>query len=180
MDDKNIIALYFERDERALTETKDRYGRLLISVANNILSSPEDSEECETDTYVRAWNSIPPTVPEILSSYLCKITRNLAFNKLRERKRRLDVSLIIDELAEVLPDTEGDITEDIELRDTMNGFLASIDKTRRIIFLRRYFYMQSVKEIARQIGATEGAIKVSLSRTRKMLKEYLTERGIVI
>ena len=180
MDDKKIIALYFARDERAIEETKASYGRLLFSIAENILHSTPDSEECESDTYLAAWNSIPPTLPNILSAYLAKITRNLALNRLRDRGRRIETQLLFEEIAEAIPDTSGDITEDMELRDALNEFIGGLDKTKRKIFVGRYFYMRSVKEIAREVAMTEGSVKVTLTRVRKMLKEYLTERGIVI
>ena len=180
MDDKKIIALYFARDERAIEETKANYGRLLFSIAENILHSTPDSEECESDTYMSAWEAIPPTMPEILSAYLAKITRNLALNRLRDRGRRLETQLVFEEMAEAIPDMSGDLTEDIELRDALNDFIGRLDRTKRKIFLSRYFYMRSVREIAREIGATEGSVKVTLTRVRKMLREYLTKRGIVI
>ena len=180
LDDKRIIELYLARDDQAIVETQTSYGRLIYSVARNILWDEGECEECESDTYLRAWNSIPPTIPEILSAFLAKITRNLALNRLRDRKRRLDVELIYDELAEAIPDTSGELCDDIALRDAFNDFISSLDKTKRRIFVKRYFYMCSVREIARDIGATEGSIKVSLSRTRQMLRQYLTERGIVI
>ena len=180
MDDKRIIALYFARDEKAIEETKLSYGRLLFSIAENILHSTPDSEECESDTYLAAWNSIPPTLPNILSAYLAKITRNLALNRLRDRGRRIETQLLFEEIAEAIPDTSGDITEDMELRDALNEFIGGLDKTKRKIFVGRYFYMRSVKEIAREVAMTEGSVKVTLTRVRKMLREYLTERGIVI
>lgn len=182
MDDNKIIELYFARDERAIEETKVSYGRLLLSIARNILGDPLDSEECESDTYLRAWNTIPPTVPSIFSAYLSKITRNLALNRLRDKNRRatLQSELAFEELAEALPDTDGDVTEDMELRDALNSFIESLDKTKRQIFLKRYFFMRSVKEISRETGASQGAVKVTLTRTRKMLREYLESRGIVI
>ena len=100
VDDKNIIDLYFARDEQAIAETQTKYGRLLLSVAMNILHSSPDSEECESDTYLRAWNAIPPTIPQILSAYLAKITRNLALNRLRDGRRRLEAELVYEEIAE--------------------------------------------------------------------------------
>ena len=117
---------------------------------------------------------------EILSAYLARITRNLALNRLRDRGRRLETQLVFEEIAEAIPDTSGDLTEDIELRDALNDFIGRLDRTKRKIFLSRYFYMRSVREIAREIGATEGSVKVTLTRVRKMLREYLTKRGIVI
>lgn len=182
MDDKKIIELYFARDERAIEETKASYGRLLISVAMSILGSKPDSEECENDTYLRAWESIPPTKPNFFSAYLSKITRNLAINRLRDNrfKTTLGTELIFEEMAEVIPDTEGDPAEDIELRDLLNEFLASLGKTKRQIFVKRYFYMKDIKQIARELFVTESSVKVTLCRTRKELRDYLESRGIVI
>ena len=180
MDDNKIIELYFARDEQAIIETKESYGRLIYSVAYGILFSDLDSEECENDTYLHTWNSIPPTRPTYFSAYLTKISRNLAINKLRQGKRRLNAELIFDEISESIPDTQGDITEDMLLRDTINEFLGSLDKTKRQIFLKRYFYMRQVKEIAREMGITVSGVKVTLSRLRKRLREYLEQRGIVI
>ena len=182
MDDNKIIELYFARDECAIEETRVSYGRLLLSIAWNILGDPADSEECESETYLRAWNSIPPTVPNILSAYLSKITRNLALNRLRDKKRRasLQSEFVFDELIESLPSTAGDITDDMELKDALNSFIESLDTTKRKIFLKRYFFMRSVREIAAETGISQGAVKVNLSRTRKMLREYLESRGIVI
>ncbi len=182
MEDKRIIELYFARDERAIEETKASYGRLILSVAMNILHSGPDSEECENDTYLRAWNSIPPTRPTFFSAYLSKITRNLAINRLREGGRRMPVSqeLIVEELAEGIPAGDGDTAEMLEIRDVLNDFLESLGKTKRQIFLKRYFYMKEIKVIAREMLITESSVKVSLYRTRKELRDHLESRGIVI
>ncbi|MBO7195828.1 MAG: sigma-70 family RNA polymerase sigma factor [Clostridia bacterium] len=182
MDDNKIIELYFARDERAIEETRASYGRLIYSVAYNILTSAPDSEECENDTYLRTWESIPPTRPNIFSAYLSRISRNLALNRLRDEKRRrpLGTELIIDELAEALPDTAGDPIEEMELREALNGFLESLGKTARMIFVKRYFYMRQVKEIARELGISAGSVKITLWRVRKSLRDYLESRGIVI
>lgn len=182
VDDTKIIELYFARDERAIEETKVRYGRLLYSIANRILSDPGESEECENDTYLRTWNSIPPTRPRRLAAYLSKITRNLAINRLRSnlRKNPPEATLILDELAEMIPSTQGDISEQIDLRDAINEFLTELDSAKRKIFVQRYFYMCSIKEIAWETGMREGSVKSSLSRTRNSLRDFLTERGIVI
>ncbi len=182
MDDKRIIELYFARDERAIEETKASYGRLIYSIALAILNSHPDSEECENDTYLRAWESIPPTRPSFFSAYLGRIARNLALNRLRDDKRRkpLGMVLIFEEMADAIPDTEGDITEEVALRDALNEFLASLDKTKRQIFMKRYFYMREVKQIAREMGITAGSVKVCLYRVRKELRDYLESRGIVI
>lgn len=181
MDDKGIISLYFKRDQQAIAETKDKYGRLLFSVAYNILYSEGDSEECVDDTYMKAWQVIPPTVPAILSAFLSKITRNIALNRYRDGKRRgrnLTAELILDEIAEAVPDTGGDIAGDLALRDSLNRFLDSLERRQRVVFLKRYFYMCPTKDIARDMGMTQSAVKTSLSRTRAKLREHLEREGI--
>ena len=180
MEDSRIIELYFARDERAIEETKLKYSRLLLSVADSILSDRSLAEECESDTYLRAWNSIPPTRPTYFSAYLTRIARNFALNRLRGNRRNStpEMNLILDEIAEIIPDKTGDIAESIDIKDAMNDFIRSLDATRRRIFIQRYFYMLSVKEIAIEQGIPVGTVKSILSRTRKMLYKHLTERGI--
>ncbi len=181
MEDRQIITLYFQRSEDAIAMTENKYGRLLFSVAYNILYSEGDSEECVSDTYMRAWQTIPPTVPNRLSAFLAKITRNIALNRYRDGKRKgrnLTAELIFDEIAECVPDSAGDIAKDMELRDALNGFMAALDRNHRLIFLKRYFYMCPVKDIAREMGMTVSAVKVSLSRTRVRLREHLEREGI--
>lgn len=182
MEDSRIIELYFARDERAIEETKLKYSRLLLSVAENILGERPLAEECESDTYLSAWNSIPPTRPTYFSAYLTKITRNFALNRLRGNRRNSppEMNLILDEIAEIIPDEAGDIAEGIDLKDAMTDFVRSLDVTRRRIFIQRYFYMLSVKEIAIEQGLPLGTVKSILSRTRKMLYKHLTERGIYL
>ena len=182
MEDSKIIELYFERDESAITETRASYGRLLFSIAMGILDDRLDSEDCENDTYIRTWESIPPTRPTFFSAYLSSITRNLAFDKLRSRKRGrpLGTEIIFTEVAEAIPDSYGDVTEEIELRDALNSFLDSIGKTKRIIFMKRYFFMRSVGEIAKEMKMSESSVKVTLFRVRKELRDFLESRGIVV
>lgn len=182
MDDSRIIELYFARDERAIEETKASYGRLIYSVALAILDSRSDSEECENDTYIRTWESIPPTRPTYFSAFLSKVARNLALNRLRRESSRapLGTELIYEEMAEVLSDSVGDITEDIELRDAINDFLSSLNKTKRQIFMKRYFYMRDIRTIAREMGVTVSGVKVTLHRVRNELRDFLESRGIVI
>lgn len=180
MEDNKIIELYFARDEQAIYETKISYGRLLLYVAGNILSDEADCEECENDTYMRAWNSIPPTRPTHFSAFLTKITRNLAIDKLRKEKNELKARLVIEELCDAIPSDEGGPAEDIAIRDAINGFLGSLNKTKRMIFVKRYFYMRDVKAIASEMGVTVSRVKTVLFRLRKELRVYLEERGIVI
>lgn len=182
MNDDKIIELYFARNESAIEETRLSYGKLLISVAMRILDDPASSEECEDDTYMRAWESMPPTRPRHLSAFLAAITRNLALDRLRSEKRHgsLALTLATEELSDAIPDTQGDITEDIELRDALNDFLKSLSPTKRQIFMKRYFYMLSIKEIARDLGITQSGVKVALMRLRSELRRHLEIRGIVI
>lgn len=182
MDDNKIIELYFARDESAIEQTRVSYGRLLISIAMGILHNRTAADDCESDTYVRAWESIPPTRPQHLSAFLSKITRNLALNYLRDEKRRrpLGPELIFEELAEAIPATSGDLTDDITLRDAINDFLSSLDSTKRGVFVRRYFYMREVKQIASEMGISTGSVKVTLWRVREELRHHLESRGVVI
>ena len=182
MEDSNIIALYFSRDERAIEETKEAYGRLIYSVSYNILKSEPDSEECENDTYLHAWEAIPPTIPKYFSAFLSKISRNLAINRLRDNSRRrpLGFEVVLDEIEDIIPDTAGDITEDIVLRDALNDFLGGLAPTKRKIFMKRYFYMREIREIARDMGIGVSSVKVTLMRLRTELREFLFEKGIVI
>ena len=180
MEDKRIIELYFDRDEAAIKETKSKYGKLLFSIAYRILGDRYDSEECENDTYLRAWNSIPPTRPNSFSAYLSRIIRNIAINRYHHNKRAIEMNLILDELSEVIPDTSGDLAEDISLREALVSFVDGLDISKRMIFVKRYFYMMSVREISSDMEISAGTVKSSLSRMRIALKNHLTERGIVI
>ena len=183
MDDKRIIDLYFARDELAIDETRVKYGKLLEHIALNILNSHEDSEECVNDTYMKAWQSMPPTRPNILSAFLCKITRNLSINRYiqnRARRKGLSADAVFEEIAECIPDTSGPISDTIALRDAINGFLARLPETARKIFVKRYFYMMSVKEIALEFKITANYVKVSLLRTREKFKEHLEKAGITL
>ena len=138
MDDNRIIDLYFTRDERAIEQTRVKYGKLLYHVAYKILHSDPDSEECVDDTYMKAWGSMPPEKPSILSAFLCKITRNLSINRYLQNKSRskiMTTEKVFEEIAECVPDTAGPISDDIALRDAINGFLESLGEVSRSIFI---------------------------------------------
>jgi len=179
-----IVELFFDRSELAISETSKKYGRYCHYIAYNILRNNEDAEECVNDTYLRAWNSIPPKRPNKLQTYLGKITRNLALNmleKLTAQKRgKGQVPLVLDELAECIPDERSstDIVEDMYIKELLDRFLDALPAETRKIFVRRYWYMSAVKEIAREYNLTESKVTVTLFRTRKKLKEYLEEKGI--
>ena len=183
MDDKRIIELYFDRDELAIDETRVKYGKLLNHVAFSILNSCEDSEECVDDTYLKAWQSMPPTRPSILSAFLCRITRNLSINRYmqnRAYRKHFNADAVLEEIGECVPDTAAPISDTLTLRDAINGFLSTLGEVPRKIFVKRYFYMLSIKEISRDIKTSTSYIKVSLMRTREKFKAYLEKAGISI
>ena len=185
MDDQLIIDMYFERNEQAITCTADKYGRLLRSVAFGILKSHEDSEECENDTYMKTWSIIPPTRPNIFSAFLVKITRNLSldrYDQMHAAKRGAgEVPMVLDELAECIPDESASSTDDgsndEELKRILDKFLATLPSDARKIFMRRYFFSDSVNEIADKFGFGKSKVKMSLSRSRDSLKSLLESEG---
>lgn len=185
MQDSDIVKLFFERNENAISESEKKYGRYLLYIANNILGSHEDSEECVNDTYARAWGCIPPKKPSRLGAFLGKIVRNLSldrYNKNRAQKRGGNsVDVAYEELEGVLTDKEEPrLVDEIFLKSIINSFLEGLDKEKRIIFLQRYWYFSSVKEIAKNRGLSEGNVKVILSRLREKLKKHLEREGINI
>ena len=186
MNDKDIIQLYFNRDQSALSATAKKYGKYCTSIAKNILGSKEDAEECVNDTYLSAWNSIPPTRPTILSAFLGKITRNLAFNKYKHnhvmKRGSGEIAVVLDELAECVSGLE-DVEQEIDRRELIaeiNSFLDTLSPKKRIIFICRYWYSDSIPSIAKRYEMTESNVSVTLNRLRSKLKEYLSERGYVL
>ena len=186
MDDKRIIELFFARDEKALTECESAFGRYCKSIAKNILASDEDAEEVFNDTLLRAWNSIPPENPKSLKVYLGALARNLSLDRYRkltaEKRGGCEVSLCIEEAEEFLTDTVS-IEEEYEKREFakfLNEFLHSLPARECDIFVRRYFYCDSTRNIARKFDVTEENVLVILSRTRKKLKEALKKGGYTL
>lgn len=184
MDDLQIVDLFFKRDETAIKETEKKYSRFCNFIAASILSSREDCEECVNDTYLKAWNSIPPQKPDNLKAYLGKITRNLALDKHdrnNAKKRRSETNLVYDEVCEFIPDVNSsDLSDELALKDALNKFLGSLKQKHRIIFLQRYWYLSSVKEIAEGNGLTENNVKTTLLRLRAKFKKFLEKEGISI
>jgi RNA polymerase sigma-70 factor (ECF subfamily) len=182
MDDQTIVALFFARDEAALTHTQNKYAKYCQSIAMRILGCREDAEECVNDAYRRAWESIPPTKPQQLSSYMGLLTRRLAFNRARERQADKrgggELPLLLDELAECIPDTTGETSDDFVVRDALNAFLAALPQRTRTVFLCRYWYAQSVAEIATACHMSISSVNTLLCRTRKQLAEHLKEQHI--
>lgn len=184
MEDLQIIDLFFARNEQAIKETDAKYGRLCFSVANKILESNEDSEECVNDTWLRAWNEIPPTHPNHLSAFLCKITRILSLKKLEfssAMKRTSSIVVSFEELEGVLPDERiAPATEAAELGSLISDFLRREKADARNVFLRKYLFFDTVEEIAERFGMNDSTVKSMLFRTRNRLREYLRKEGIEV
>lgn len=186
MEDRQIIELYNKRSEAAISETADKYGKYCHYVAYNILFNEQDSEECVNDTWLRAWNTIPPQQPDRLSTFLGKLTRNLALDKYkyynREKRGGGQTALVLDELNECLPamDSTEQAVNDRLLVEVLNGFLRSLPADKRQMFVRRYWYLSSVSEIAKDYDISESNVKVILLRIRSKLKKALEKEGIVL
>ena len=186
MEDSKIVELYLQRDENAIKETKIKYEKYCSYIANNILNSEPDAEECVNDTYLATWNSIPPSEPKSLRAYVGKIVRNIALNRYnakRAQKRNDGVEVVLDELSEAIPDVTTDgrgLTDELTLKYALNTFIGSLKQETREIFVRRYWYLSSIKEIAKDYEISESKVKVTLLRTRELLRDYLKKEGIVI
>ncbi len=184
MEDQEIIALLFERSERGLTELIGKYGKLLRKIGENILSSPEDAEECANDTYLSIWNSIPPEVPRSLAAFCCALARNHALTRYQHntaQKRNSHYDLALDELADTIPallTVESEL-ESREMSRCINRFLASQSKIDRYLFVRRYYYADAVAEIADSLGRTPHSVSVRLFRLRKNLLQFLVKEGML-
>ena len=184
MDDASIIELYWQRAERAIAETDAVYGRFCYRIAHNILFDPQDSEESVNDTWLAAWDSIPPTLPQNLPAYLGTLTRRISIDRLRARraeKRGGDGALLaIDELAECIPSSWSveKAVEDRELIRAFNRFLAGLPETERNLFVARYWYGLPVAEIARKFSFRQNTVLTKLRRTRLRLSAYLEQEGL--
>ena len=184
MDDSGIIALYWQRSESAIEQTALRYGGRLCQLAHKILSDREDSEECVSDTYYKAWQTIPPQKPTYFYAYLAKICRHLAFGILDRRqaaKRQADVVSLSAELEMCIPDNRREAQlESSQIAQALTAFLKAQDPESRLIFLRRYWFAESVEEIALRYGITQSKVKTRLHRTRCKLRDYLEKEGIAL
>ena len=181
MNDEQITELLFSRDESGIAALRESYGRLLKSVAYGILRSEQDAEECENETLLRAWNSIPPARPQRLAAYLCRIARRLALDRYdyNNAAKRSGAALPIDELAECVGGSSGaeDLLTENELTRLLNEFLRAQDYNTRVIFMRRYWFGDSTKDIAKRLHASESMVKSRISRTLKRLREHLRKEG---
>ena len=184
MEDKRIIELFWARNEDAIAETDATYGRKLRALANKILNNWEDAEESVSDTYMKTWEIIPPQRPAYFYAFIASICRHLSFHKVdwkQAAKRNAEVVALTDEMELCIPDTSRDRElEGKELGRIMNAFLESLPKDTRLIFLRRYWHVDTIAEIAARYGMTESKVKMQLSRTRAKLCSYLESEGIYV
>ena len=186
MDDNQIIKLYHNRSEKAIEETDTKYGRYCHSIAYGILHNSHDADECVNDTYLRAWNAMPPMWPNCLKTFLGKITRNLSLDMwdkcTAEKRGNAQTQAVLDELLECIPSATSDdhMTDDLVIRDTINRFLSELPAENRTVFVKRYWYMDSLKEIAADLYLTESNVKIILHRTRTRLRAYLAKEGISV
>ncbi len=185
MTDKDIIELYFARSEDAIRKSEEKYGAYCRNIANNILHDSEDAKECVNDTWLGAWNSIPPKRPDSLKLYLASITRNSAYNRYRagnaDKRGKGEICAVLDELEGVIAstDTEAQI-EGKALAECINNFLARLDVRERSIFIRRYYFVESSADIAARYSMSRANVLTVLSRTRKKLKKHLKEEKFTV
>lgn len=188
-DDDAIVELYWARDERAITESDAKYGHFCMKISLGILENVQDAEECVNDTYLRAWNAMPTDRPSRLGAYLAKITRNLSIDRYRAshtaKREAMHASVPLDELNECIPDGEPSVAEAYNIEAEAARVGACIDRFLRRqrtevrdVFVCRYFYADSIGEISRRFGMSEGRVKSMLHRTRERLKKYLESEGI--
>lgn len=183
MDDAKIVQLYWDRNEQAIPATADKYGNYCASIARNILGNKEDAEECVNDTYLNAWNSMPPHRPGILSAFLGKITRNLSFNRYRyntaDKRGGGELPAVLDELSDLVSgkDDVEQALDQKELTKAIDTFLDGLSPEKRSIFISRYWHTDSISEIAVRHGMRDGAVSMTLNRLRLKLHNYLLERG---
>lgn len=181
-EDRQIVELYLRRDESAIFESKLRYGAYIVTIALNILKSKEDADECENDTYLSAWNSIPPKEPVNLKLFLGRIARNLSIDIYRKntaQKRGEGMEILLSELDECTP-KNANVEAEFDMREltsAINSFLRSQSGERRIMFVKRYWYGESVSDIAKSMKASEGKVSTTLFRIRGELKEWLSKEG---
>ncbi len=185
MDDSRIIDLFFERSEKAISELSLKYGGICLKVATNVLRNHQDAEECVNDSYLGVWNEIPPKRPNPLLAFVCRLVRNISINRYEynsAQKRKGIYDVCLDELQECISSNETVESEYSanELSRLIDEHLDTLDNTNRMVFVRRYWYMDSFKDISSASGLSEGAVRTRLSRLRNNLKEFLESRGIIV
>lgn len=185
MEDKALIELYWARDEAAITETASKYGKLCTYIAHNVLRSTEDCEECVNDAYFSVWNAIPTQRPDHFSVFISRITRNLALKRweyLSAAKRNTAAVTSLDELGDCVSDTSSveNELENQHIENAIGEFLWAQDSEKRNIFIRRYWYFDSIQTICKQTGSSESRVKSILFRMRQKLREHLESEGIIL
>lgn len=186
LDDKQIVALFLLRDETAIRHTTDKFGSRLRSLALGIVNDPQTAEECENDTYMEAWSTIPPHEPSnYLYAFLARITRHISLNCCRNRSRLKRSAFICElstELEQCIPAPDDTLCriEDIALGEAINGFLSTLDIEKRNIFIRRYWYLDSITDISKRYSLSESKVKTTLYRCRNRFREHLEKEGYVL
>lgn len=184
MEDEQIVQLYLNRDEGAIRETENKYGRLCFQLANAILDSLEDSQECVNDAYLSLWNAIPPAQPKNLMAFLCKITRNLSLKKLeylQAKKRNPNMVISLSELEAILPDNRIRVNlENEELGQLISLFLRGEPSDARKVFIRKYWFFDSISDIAERYSFSESKVKSMLHHTRSRMRQYLVKEGVTL
>ncbi len=183
MEDYKIVDLYWAREERAISESDKKYGKMLQSISVSLLSSREDAEECVSDTYLDAWNAMPDARPAYLGAFLSKIVRRISIDRYRRehREKRGGMENLTAELSECIP-ASTTVEEEYEqgrLAKELNLFLGGLSEEKRILFVRRYFYAVPLAGLARELHMTESAVKVTLYRIREALRQFLQERDLL-
>ncbi|MBR2581889.1 MAG: RNA polymerase sigma factor [Oscillospiraceae bacterium] len=185
MEDREIVDLYWQRSDRAISETDIKYGRYCHSIAYHICGAREDAEECVNDTYLRAWNRMPSERPSALGAFLGRITRNLALDCIKARNTIKrgggQTALVLDELEECIPGGTSPerALEEKELESSIGRFVAALPKMERTVFVLRYFYLAPIDEIAQRLSFSSGKVKSMLFRSRKKLRERLEKEGLI-
>jgi len=185
MEDKQIIDLYFRRDESALVETASKYGAFCLRIAMNVVSVREDAEECVNDTYHTAWNQIPPTRPDSFKAFLGRIVRNFAISKYRvlhAKKRFNGLEVMLSELGDCVPATES-VEQEVEAKELtkyINNWLSGLKPEDRVLFVRRYWYGEEVRDLAKRCGVNATHMTQRMLRLRRKLKVFLEGKGVVL
>lgn len=185
MEDKQIIDLLFARDERGLKMTQEKYGHLYKSILRQALSDPSDIDECTNDVLLALWNSIPPNSPSHFPSYICRIARRIGINRFKHntrQKRNIECNILLSELEQCIPapDQMQARQEAMQLRRLLNAFLNDLDPQSRVLFIRRYYYLESVKDLAKRFGVSTNFVSVRLHRARAALKTLLKKEGVAL
>lgn len=184
MEDREIVDLFWARDQAALAETAEKYGKYCYTIAFNILSDRRDAEECVSDALMGLWNSIPPHRPAVLAAFVGTVVRRASLRKWRSNRAAKrgggETALALDELGDILPDGRDPdrVLDERELKCAVHAFLLKLKATERNVFLSRYWYVRPINEIARRYGFSEAKVRSMLHRTRKKLKDYLIKEGL--